>query len=175
MTDKDHLPHPNIVDCLRGVIKVKSGSDLAADAATNDATTNDGAVEDTSSDGEDGEETAEALDRLNIGEEYQIPNDARLLGIWTCVLRKGSAGRDIIDCDVNCDIKCWCVGYKCKFVVISTRLVGKPEGGSAMYFWLILIIFSGVNTNLEVGVRGTRGGLTPPPPTNRAPVVINGT
>ena len=80
-TDKDHLPHPNIVDCLRGVIKVKSGLDLAADAATNDATTNDGAIEDTSSDGEDRDETAEALERLNIGEEYQIPNDAKLLGI----------------------------------------------------------------------------------------------
>ena len=52
--------------------------------------------------------------------------------------------------------------------VTSSRFVGKPERGSAMYFWLILTIFSGVNTNLG-GWEAPEKGLTPPPPpTNRA-------
>ena len=39
----------------------------------------------------------------------------------------------------------------------------KPEGGSAMYFWLFSTKPVGVNKNLE-GLRGTRGGLNPQPP-----------
>ena len=49
----------------------------------------------------------------------------------------------------------------------STRFVVKPEGGqrgSAMYFWLNQW---GVNENLG-RLRGTRGGLNPQLPTNRA-------
>ena len=45
-------------------------------------------------------------------------------------------------------------------------------GGSAMYFWLILIIFGGQYKNLEEGLRSTRVGCVNPspstPPTNRA-------
>ena len=50
----------------------------------------------------------------------------------------------------------------------STRFVGKPEGGggSAVYFWLILTIFSGGQYKLG-GSRGTRGGVNPPPPPPR--------
>ena len=40
-------------------------------------------------------------------------------------------------------------------------IFGKTREGSAMYFWLVWIIFLGVNTNLE-GLRGTRGRLNPP-------------
>ena len=52
----------------------------------------------------------------------------------------------------------------------STRFVEKPEGrGSAIYFWLILTIFSGGGVNTNLGrLRGTCGGLNPQPPTNRA-------
>ena len=65
---------------------------------------------------------------------------------------------------------CWLSRNKqCNFVtsnlnnkIISTRFVGKPEGGLAMYFWLNLTIFSGgVNTNLGRGGEVPEGGYTP--------------
>ena len=77
---------------------------------------------------------------------------------------------------------CWLKAFRVHFwfvrlnsadELLCTRFGVKPEEGvgAAMYFWLFLTKSVGVNENL--GLRGTRGGLTPsphlpPPPTNRA-------
>ena len=55
--------------------------------------------------------------------------------------------------------KCLHIIWVCAFdsSFFSTRFVGKPERGSAMYFWLISTIFLG-------GWEAPEGGLNPQPP-----------
>ena len=50
-----------------------------------------------------------------------------------------------------------------QFILFSTRFVGKPENQSAMYFWLILTIFSGGQYKLG-GWEAPEGGVKPPTP-----------